>query len=109
MKYIETEVKIKVSEIDFRRIRLEVESPEFKIEKNCGYLIPDGLLRIRNYGTKKFITLKKKALGPYNSRLEIEFEISDFESALLIFSYLGLSDKFYYEKERATVNYEGCY
>jgi len=101
---METEVKIAISEEEFAQIYLELEGPKLKREKNWGYFIPDGFVRVRSFGEPApyhTMTLKKKADGPYNTREEIEMQIGSPEQARKMLERLGLEETLYYEKQRA--------
>ena len=107
---IETEAKIQLSKEEFRELYQRLGHPEFVLQKNWGYVSENSVIRVREEGEKKYVTLKRsnQAPGKYNSREEIELMISDVGSVKRIFEILGLTNKYYYEKKRATTNVGNC-
>ena len=57
---IETEMKIRVNEGEFNGLYQTLGMPEFLLQRNWCFFIPEGYVRVRDEGTKKYITLKKK-------------------------------------------------
>jgi len=107
---IETEAKIKLSEEEFRTLYKRLDSPEFVLQKNWGYSSLDNIVRIREEGEDRYVTLKlsNQTCGEYNSREELEIKVSDIDLTRRIFESLGLQKKYYYEKKRATTNVGNC-
>lgn len=106
---IETEAKIKLDEKEFQVLYEKLGSPNFVLQKNWGYFSGNEMVRIREEGNGKYVTLKKSNQNSkYNSREEIEFGISDVQAAREVFGILCLADECYYEKKRATKRIGGC-
>jgi len=107
---IETEAKIQLSKEEFRELYQRLGHPEFVLQKNWGYVSENSVIRVREEGEKKYVTLKRsnQAPGKYNSREELEIKVSDIDLTRRIFETLGLQKKYYYEKKRATTNVGNC-
>ena len=104
---IETEAKIRLSQEEFQELYQRLGSPDFVLQKNWGYYLEDGFLRVREEGDKKYVTLKRSNKGErYNSREELEVEVSDATIARDIFKVLGF-DEHYYSKRRSTKEIDG--
>jgi adenylate cyclase class IV len=107
---IETEAKIELkSHLDVDRIYRAIGMPKWNVQKNFIYDFQEGFLRIRYENNKAFITGKGRSIdGEFNKRPEIECEIpTEF---FMAFSKLRnfLGKPFYYEKSRASSNFNGC-
>jgi predicted adenylyl cyclase CyaB len=106
---IETEAKIKITKEEISELIKKLGEPNFLIQENILYEISKGFVRIRKENGKTILTLKKSAKGSFNSRTEIEFEVnSSTEKLQEFFSSLGLSNPFFYKKERANFRLNNC-
>jgi predicted adenylyl cyclase CyaB len=104
---IETEAKIRLSQEEFQWLYQKLGKPSFSLQRNWGYFLDGGFLRVREEGNKKYVTLKKLNKGEiYNSREELEVQVSDVSVARNIFTALGFEEH-YYEKRRATKKIDG--
>jgi len=115
MSAIETEVKIRVPDVarlerSLQAIGFRRETPR-TFERNILYDTPDRrlrldrqILRIRQYGDKWVLTHKKIPeagdTGLYKQRIETETTIGDGGTVAAIFSALGYTPAFTYEKYR---------
>lgn len=109
----ETEVKLRW-EGDAASARAHIEASGFHasgprlleadqlFDRHAGELRQEGrALRLRITGTKAVVTYKGPvAEGPYKSREEIEFEVSDAHAFELVLERLGYQRLFRYEKFR---------
>lgn len=106
---IETEAKIKLTEIEFKKFICLFNRPNFIDQENIIYLISGGFLRIRRENDKKIITLKKSAEGEFNSRKEIEFETnSNLRNLKEFFKELNFQQTLTYRKRRANIRRDQC-
>ncbi len=108
----ETEVKIEITA--FRAFRRRLRENGFRIKRRRVFernriletdppsLRPGGcLLRLREAGGKYTITYKGVAtVTKHKSREEIEYSVSDAETAKTLFERLGYKTRFVYEKYR---------
>jgi adenylate cyclase class 2 len=109
---LETEVKIRISEL--AHFREGLESRDFilrsarQFESNSLYDTPDQalrrrgvVLRLRQSGKKSVITWKGAAeAGPFKSRAEVETEIASLDAMQQILARLGYRQVFRYQKFR---------
>jgi len=107
----EIEAKARVESLDEVRSRLGrlgARLVESGFERNIVFDTPDGklrardsLLRLRKY-VKNMLTFKGPRAGsrPVKSRREVEFEVSDFDSAAELLESLGFVGAWTYEKRR---------
>ncbi len=107
---IETEAKIRLNKKEFEILSKILGNPYFLLQKNWGYLLSNGLIRIREEGKNKFLTFKKsnQKKQAYNSREEIEFRIANAKLIRRIFHLMNLGKEYYYKKKRATTQIENC-
>ena len=106
---IETEVKIKLTEEEFRIFTNLLGRPNFFNQENIIYNIPEGFVRIRKENGQKIITLKKPYEGEFNSRKEIEFQAASNTPILKdFFKELGLKEDLAYKKRRANILKNKC-
>ncbi|MFA5258832.1 MAG: class IV adenylate cyclase [Candidatus Pacearchaeota archaeon] len=107
---IETEAKIRLSSEEFNDLYLRLGRPDFVLQKNWGYVSMNNIVRIREEGDRRQVTLKlsNQASGEYNSREELEIGVSDIALTRRIFETIGLQNKYHYEKKRATKQISDC-
>jgi predicted adenylyl cyclase CyaB len=116
---IETEVKIPVTQELFEAaldklwgvlIKCYNQKPEFIEEKNVFYKVPNGFLRLRDYGGQVSVTYKGKReeSEKFNCREEIEFkyEEEDLGKLELLFSRMGLKKEIEYTKQRSNFYFD---
>jgi adenylate cyclase class 2 len=110
----ETEVKLKVSDIEAMRTRLERLGLRLRerrsLEDNVLFDTPDralrkvrSVLRLRHYAGEWIVTFKgTPAADPlYKSRLELESAVDNPEAIRLLFEALGFRPVFRYQKYRS--------
>jgi len=109
---IETEIKLRVPDLERARVAIEglgyLVHHERTHESNAVFdtrarrLRRDGhLMRVRRFGDQATVTFKGAAIdGRHKQREEIEFTVSDADSATLLLHRLGLRPVFRYEKFR---------
>jgi len=111
-----TEIELKFSVVDERRLREQVRELGFALvtertfEENTLYDSPDRrlrglrqILRLRRYGGRCTVTHKRQAGGDdtrYKSRIETESQVEDYAAMEEIFAQLGYGPVFKYEKFR---------
>ena len=114
MRKRETEVKLKVSDIEAIRERLQRLGLRLldrrSLEDNVLFDTPDralrkvrSILRLRRYAGKWIVTFKgTPAADPlYKSRLELESAVENPEAIRLLFEALGFRPVFRYQKYRS--------
>jgi len=118
-KPVETEIKLRIPTLTAARALLRTQG--FKVavgrvfEQNLllddanGSIRASGkLLRLRRAGKQVTCTFKGVLKpGPYKSREEQEFRVSDFDAALALFAGLGYRESMRYEKYRTEFAREG--
>ena len=118
-KPVETEIKLRIPTLAAARALLRTHG--FKVavrrvfEQNlllddaAGSIRASGkLLRLRRAGNRVTCTFKGVLKpGPYKSREEREFRVSDFDAALALFAGLGYRESMRYEKYRTEFAREG--
>ena len=111
-KPVETEIKLRLPNLaaaravlrthGFRIIVRRVFEQNLLLDDSANSIRKRGmLLRIRRAG--KLVTCTFKGVlkpGPYKSREEREFQVSDFDEALALFAGLGYTESMRYEKYR---------
>jgi adenylate cyclase class 2 len=111
-KPVETEIKLRVPTLAAARTLLRTHGFEIIVRRvfEQNLLLDDTersvrargmLLRLRRAGKLTTCTFKGVLKpGPYKSREEREFRVSDFDAALALFAGLGYSESMRYEKYR---------
>lgn len=117
MVAVETEIKFRVADVAelqarLQRVGFHLETPR-TFESNVLYDTPERsmrarteILRIRNYGERCTLTHKRlPEQGPgedrHKHRIETETQVSDGKALAEVFSSLGLTPSFRYEKWRS--------
>lgn len=105
----EIESKILLNKKDLKKIKNLLVFPDFVCQQNKFYSTKNGFLRIRTEGSNSFFTYKgQRQEGKYNSRIEIEVKVDNFDNLEKILDYSGFKKGFSYEKNRASLNLNNC-